>query len=224
MTEEEKKEFEEFLKWKAEKAQQAASTETKESSEKPADAEDVKAQKDVVPQTNTPPNTDVNKESNNTGLYILAAVLAIVLLFTLVMALSNSRQNNLSEAEAIAEVDDDSIAVVALDEEVAPENSKVTWDFTIVKDEIYDTNNIWAEIKSDNYISQRFPYEGYTYATISVRYMKKYGYDVIIVISKGQIHGNRYNGDNYITARFDDGTPKKYYLMKQLMAVLTESF
>lgn len=41
--------------------------------------------------------------------------------------------------------------------------------------------------------------------------MKKYGYDVIIVISKGQIHGSRFNGDNYITARFDEGAPKKYY-------------
>ena len=41
--------------------------------------------------------------------------------------------------------------------------------------------------------------------------MKKYGYDAIISITKGQIHGSRYNGNNYITARFDDGTPKRYY-------------
>ena len=211
MTEEEKKEFEDFLKWKAEKAQHAASSETEESPEIPVDVEDVKPQEEVVPQTSTASNSDVKKESNNTGLYILAAVLAIVLLFMLVMALSTSKRNDLSEVEAIAEVEEDSVAAIALDEEVAPENNKVTWDFTIVKDEIYDTNNIWAEIKSDNYISQRFPYEGYTYATISVRYMKKYGYDVIIVISKGQIHGSRFNGDNYITARFDEGAPKKYY-------------
>ena len=213
MTEEEKKEFEEFLKWKAEKAQQAASAETEESPEIPVDVEDVKPQKEVVSQTNTASNSVANKESNNTGLYILAAVLAIVLLFTLVMALSNSKQNDSSEVEAtVEEVEEvDTVAVALPDDEVAPEKNKVTWDFTIVKDEIYDTNNIWAEIKSDNYISQSFPYEGYTYATISVRYMKKYGYDVIIVISKGQIHGNRYSGDNYITARFDEGTPKKYY-------------
>ena len=73
-----------------------------------------------------------------------------------------------------------------------------------------DTKNIWANLKSDNSISQSFPYDGYTYATITIRYMKKYGYDAIISISKGQIHGSRYNGDNYITARFDEGTPKKY--------------
>ena len=210
MTEEDKREFEEFLKWKAEKAQQA-STETEESPEIPVDVEDAKPQKEAIPQTNTASNSDANKESNNTGLYILAAVMAIGLLFTLVMALSNSKHNSPSEVETVAEVEEDSVAAIELDEVAALENNKVTWDFTIVKDEIYDTNNIWAEIKSDNYISQRFPYEGYTYATISVRYMKKYGYDVIIVISKGQIHGNRYNGDNYITARFDEGSPKKYY-------------
>lgn len=211
MTEEEKKEFEEFLKWKKEKAKQADSTETEESPEIPVKVEDVKPQKEVVPQTNTASNTDGNKGIDNTWLYILAVVMAIVLLFTVVIALSDSKKGNLSEVEATEEVEVDTVAVALPDDEVAPENNKVTWDFTIVKDEIYDTNNIWAEIKSDNYISQRFPYEGYTYATISVRYMKKYGYDVIIVISKGQIHGSRFNGDNYITAKFDEGAPKKYY-------------
>ena len=217
MTEEDKKEFEEFLKWKAEKAKQTASTETEKSVETPVDVEDTKGEKNVVPQTDTLSEDNANKDSNNTGLYILAAVMAIVLLFILVMGLSSSRKNNLSDVEATEDVYDteevevDTVAVALPDDEVATESNKVTWDFTIVKDDMYDTNNIWAEIKSDNYISQSFPYEGYTYATISVRYMKKYGYDVIIVISKGQIHGNRYNGDNYITARFDEGTAKKYY-------------
>ena len=217
MTEEEKKEFEEFLKWKAYKAKLAASKETEESPASPVDVEDNEAQKDVVSQPDLVLNNDANKESNNTGLYILAAVMAIVLLFILVMGLSNSRKNNLSDVEATEDVYDteevevDTVAVALPDDEVATDNNKVTWDFSIEKDDMYDTNNIWAKIKSDNYVSQRFPYEGYTYATITVRYMKKYGYDVIINISKGQIHGSSYNGDNYITARFDEGTPKKYY-------------
>ena len=217
MTEEDKKEFEEFLKWKADKAKLAASTETEKSVETPVDVEDTKGEKNVVPQTDTLSEGDTNKESNNTGLYILAAVMAIVLLFILVMGLSSSRKNNLSDVEATEDVYDteevevDTVAVALPDDEVATDNNKVTWDFSIEKDDLYDTNNIWAKIKSDNYVSQRFPYEGYTYATITVRYMKKYGYDVIINISKGQIHGSSYNGDNYITARFDEGTPKKYY-------------
>ena len=211
MTEEEKKEFEEFLKWKAEKARMAASVETEVSSDTPAESDDTKSKKDVVPQSDMVSNGDANKESDNTWLYILAVVIAIVLLFTLVIALSDSKRSNTSDAETTEEVEVDTVAVALPNDEVAKEKNKVTWDFTITKDDMYDTNNVWAEIKSDNYISQSFPYEGYTYATITVRYMKKYGYDAIITISKGQIHGNRYNGNNYITARFDEGAPKKYY-------------
>lgn len=87
----------------------------------------------------------------------------------------------------------------------------VGWNFTFAKDEMTDSKNIWAKIRSDNYISQEFPYEGETYATITVRYMKKYGYDVLIQITKGQIVGNEFNGSNYVTVRFDDNAPKKYY-------------
>jgi len=212
MTEEEKKEFEEFLKWKAEKVKQMDSTKTEESAEISVDAEEVNTPGNVVPQTGTVSNVDANREIDNSWLYILAVVLAIVLLFTLVIALSDSnKQSNSIDAETTEEVEVDTVAVALPNDEVATENNKVLWDFTITKDDMYDTNNVWAEIKSNNYISQSFPYEGYTYATICVRYMKKYGYDVIITISKGQIHGSRYNGDNYITARFDEGSPKKYY-------------
>ena len=212
MTEEEKKEFEEFLKWKAEKAKQMDSTKTEESAEISVDAEEVITPENVVPQTGTVSNVDANREIDNSWLYILAVVTAIVLLFTLVIALSDSnKQSNTSDAETTEEVEVDTVAEALPNDEVTTEKNKVTWDFTIAKDDMYDTNNVWANIKSNNYISQSFPYEGYTYATICVRYMKKYGYDVIITISKGQIHGSRYNGDNYITARFDEGSPKKYY-------------
>lgn len=217
MTEEENKEFEEFLKWKAEKAQQSSIIEKEESPDSPVDVEDNETQKGVVSQPDLVLNSDANKESNNTGLYLLAAVMAIVLLFALVIGLSNNKQSHISDVEATEELDAtdevevDTVAVALPNDEVVSEKNKVTWDFSIAKDDMYDTNNVWANIKSDNYISQSFPYEGYTYATICVRYMKKYGYDVIITISKGQIHGNRYNGDNYITARFDEGAPKKYY-------------
>lgn len=40
--------------------------------------------------------------------------------------------------------------------------------------------------------------------------MKKYGYDVLLTIDRGQIVGNSINGSNYVTVRFDGGTPKKY--------------
>lgn len=211
MTEEEKKEFEEFLKWKAEKAKQTVSSQTEKPSGTPVEVNDAKIEKDAISQPDTVSNGYTNKENDNTWLYILATVMAIILLFTLVFAMSDSKQSNISDVEATKDLEVDTVEVALPNDEVATENNKALWDFTITKDDMYDTNNIWAEIKSDNYISQSFPYEGYTYATITVRYMKKYGYDVIINISKGQIHGSRYNGDNYVTARFDEGTPKKFY-------------
>lgn len=41
--------------------------------------------------------------------------------------------------------------------------------------------------------------------------MKKYGTNVMIQITQGQIIGNEYNGTNYVTVRFDEDAPKKYY-------------
>lgn len=121
MTEEEKKEFEEFLKWKAEKAQQAASKETEEPLEKPVDVEDVKLQKNIVPQTNS---TLPDSDAPHIGLYISTVVIAIVLLFiTSMIVLTNSEQNNLSETETIEEDEEDYVEAISLNAEVAPDRA-----------------------------------------------------------------------------------------------------
>lgn len=121
MTEEEKKEFEEFLKWKAEKAQQAPSKETEKPLEKTVDVEDVKLQKDIVSRTNS---TLPDSNANHIRLYISAVVIAIVLLFiTSMIVLTNSEQNNLSETETIAEEEEDYVEAISLDEEVAPDRA-----------------------------------------------------------------------------------------------------
>ena len=86
-----------------------------------------------------------------------------------------------------------------------------TWDYQSSMDEMTDTENFWASLKSDNYVEQDFPYQGDTYATITVRYMKKYGNDVIINIDRGQIVGIDVNGTNFVSARFDSDKPTKYY-------------
>lgn len=93
----------------------------------------------------------------------------------------------------------------------AVNKDSVTWNIQTSIDEMTDTKNIFASIRSINYVEQDFPYQGDTYATIIVRYMKKYGYDVLIAIDRGQIAGLDISGTNYVTVRFDDGTPKKYY-------------
>ncbi|MBO7559114.1 MAG: hypothetical protein J6T52_11560 [Bacteroidaceae bacterium] len=211
MTEEEKKEFEEFLKWKAEKAKLEEQDKQVEA-EKP---EEETGDNDVVfllsqQQNTTNTNNDVKKENNNPILIIALGIAAILILIYFVVVLSNKKEVALS-----AELEEDVLVVDTADafdvDSILPCKSKVVWDFSIEKDEMTDSKNIWASIISDNSISQDFPYEGLTFAKITIRYMKKYGFDAIISITKGQIHGNRYNGNNYITARFDDRTPKKYY-------------
>lgn len=213
MTEDEKKEFEEFLKWKAEKtklAEQEKQAETGISDEKSEDAY-IAPQQSQKHQPVTTTNNDAEKGSSNTGCIIAIAIVAILFLIFIVAGLSNKK--NLSQAtepEAEEEVSVDTVETCDADGTLS-KSTKVVWDFTIEKDEMTDTKNIWATIISDNSVSQNFPYEGLTFAQITIRYMKKYGYDAIISITKGQIHGNKYNGNNYITARFDDGTLKKYY-------------
>lgn len=106
----------------------------------------------------------------------------------------------------------DSVAVVDGEENVKDENTDVlTWQYESSIDEMTDTKNIWASLRSDNYIEQDFPYEGDTYATIIIRYMKRYGTDVILKIDKGQIVGIDVNSTNFVSAKFDDGEPRKYY-------------
>ncbi len=214
MTEDEKKEFEEFLQWKAEKArlaEQEKQAEAKKSDEK-IDDTDIGSQKLQNSQPVTTASNNVEKENDKIGYIIAIAVFAIFFLFFIVLGLSNKGE----ESQPVeSEVEEEIVTVDTLEgidtDGMLPERTKVVWNFTIEKDQMTDTKNIWATIISDNSISQNFPYEGSTFAKITIRYMKKYGYDAIISITKGQIHGNRYNGDNYITARFDDGTPKKYY-------------
>lgn len=213
MTEDEKKEFEEFLKWKAEKAkftEQGNQAETEKSSERLENI-DVAAQQSQEHQPVATVKNDIEKGNSNTGHIIAIAIIAILFLIFIVAGLSNKNEMpQQTEPKDEEEISVDTVEICDVDNAFS-ESTKVVWDFTIDKDEMTDSKNIWATIISDNSISQNFPYEGSTFAKITIRYMKKYGYDAIISITKGQIHGNRYNGNNYITARFDDGTPKKYY-------------
>lgn len=86
---------------------------------------------------------------------------------------------------------------------------KKTWTFSYETDEMTDSKNIWASVISDNTLRQDFPYQGDTYAKITVRYMKKFGTDVIIEITKGQIIHSSLGG-NVITIRFDSDEPRTY--------------
>lgn len=103
----------------------------------------------------------------------------------------------------------DDIAVNTVDDNNPTNGGKKTWSFSYETDEMTDSKNIWASLKSDNVLRQNSPYQGDTYAKITVRYMKKYGYDVIIEITKGQIIYSHVGG-NVLTIRFDSDEPRSY--------------
>lgn len=103
----------------------------------------------------------------------------------------------------------DDVLVPVVDKKDYAIGGKKTWSFSYDFDEMTDSKNIWASVKSDNCIRQNFPYQGDTYAKITVRYMKKYGYDVIVEITKGQIQYS-YARSNMMMIRFDSDEPKKY--------------
>lgn len=137
---------------------------------------------------------------------LLLAVFGVVI----VVSLSNCTPGQEGSAENTdgQQQEEDSGAAAAQKTE---EKDSITWEIRTALDEMTDSENIWASVKSDNYVNQDFPYEGNTYASITVRYMKKYGYDVLISIDRGQIVGFDYNNSNFVTVRFDSAAPKKYY-------------
>lgn len=123
----------------------------------------------------------------------------------------NKKEKKVETTDSVSAIDSIEKKQQPKQEEIEEDDDDlVTWNIQTKIDEMTDTKNIWASISSDNYIEQDFPYEGKTHATITVRYMKKYGYDILLGIEKGQIIGHDINGTNYVTARFDNGTPKKY--------------
>ena len=195
MTEDEKKEFEEFLKWKEERA--------KKEENKPTEVESKSVDNQ---QSSVLVDNDKVEGNNNTGIILAFVAVAMLILVFVVFGFAEKRTPPLDETEIV--VDSEIVEVV---EPATPETTKSTWDFTFDKDQLTDSKNIWASITSDNYITQEFPYNGQTRAIITVRYMKKYGFDVIIQISQGQMNGTQYYGTDYITARFDNGSAKKYY-------------
>lgn len=210
MTEEEKKEFEEFLKWKAEKNAKkdevSEKTDTSAQNNNEVNNDTTSSGSDNEKADNNQKNSETEKDT-----YILPLVIGVFLFFLIIIIVAFSSGSSKVAVQSMPEEDVDTVAEIVTPIEIEAETSKKTWDIRTEKDEMTDSKNIWATVLSDNCIRQDFPYEGLTYAKITVRYMKKYGYDVLINITNGQIHGSKYSNENYIIARFDEGSPKKYW-------------
>lgn len=160
--------------------------------------------------TSTPPkNSRPSEEKSILGGMIYVIILLVVSIIVIVWyALSSVQNENTRDldkelAEELTELKDNTTESQII-------HSK-GWDLTEEVDPMTDVKSVWKSLKSDNCNHFDFPYQGDTYATITVRYMKKYGTDVIFQIDRGQINGSKYRGNDYLTVRFDDGPAEKYY-------------
>lgn len=134
----------------------------------------------------------------------------IVIIILIVAVIKTFSDDEKRSAKKEAEVEKKVSEVVEkANKEVEKEKVK-EWEFSFDEDEMTSTRNVYARISSDNTIDQDFPY-GATGANICIRYMKKYGYDVLVTIDEGQFSGIDVSGTNYIMVRFDKGKAIKYW-------------
>ena len=172
------------------------------------DAEKTPVQSSPAKQTQPKPKPE-NDSDFRVVVYIALGVIGIVLLTFLLQGLSNSTNSSPAASSSVA-VDSVDVADIAPVHPAVTKETKKVWDFSFEKDPMTSSKNIWARIVSTNEIDQDAPYFS-TNASITVRYMKKWGYDVLISISSGQIYGNEYSNQNYVMVRFDDDKPVKYW-------------
>lgn len=85
------------------------------------------------------------------------------------------------------------------------------WKYDSIADEMSDKAIYFADVVSDNIEFFEFPYDGGTFAKLAIRKHPQYGTDIMFMISQGQLLCRDYNGTNYVTVRFDDNPPKRYY-------------
>ena len=147
------------------------------------------------------------KKENHVYSFSFFFIVIFILILVSVNTCSNDEKSSATEEEEVEKEFSD--AVESGDKEVEKEKVK-EWKFTFDEDEMNSSRNVYARISSLNTIAQDFPY-GATGANICIRYMKKYGYDVLVTIDEGQFSGIEVSGTNYIMVRFDKGKAIKYW-------------
>ena len=156
MTEEEKKEFEEFLQWKAEKAKSESSVEQRE--EEPV-VESREENKLESPQEIVNPSTPPPIENDNEGskykmvLIILAGFLLLYFIVAKCHSSSSSPQPAVEEeyvVDSIAEVVEESKPTVYVAHTINKDSiiNTMKADFTFKKDEFSTSDGCWVEPKS----------------------------------------------------------------------------
>lgn len=158
--------------------------------------------------SNTKPTSE---NENNSYVYLILAV--FVLIIALLIFISNASSNSTKETglDSVAVTDVTVIDEKGIEQKKEEVYDSIRWQVEESIDEMTDTKNVWKSLVSENLAYFDFPYEGGSFLKINVRYMKKYGTDVYITLSSGQLLSNEYNGTNYVMVRFDDDAPQKFY-------------
>lgn len=211
MTEEEKREFEEFLEWKrakqAEKERQEAALKTEGETKDATPANDNYSKDEKSPQpapvaSPTQGKATASSDSGGTILAIVGVTIGLIILLIFVATCNGgSSSPAAADYESVAIEGDSTAFVDTLDAPVSAEPAS-SWRYFEEVDEMTDKTAYFASVTSDDAAYFDFPYDGGSYLTLTVRKSPKFGNDVYIRISKGQFKTD-YDGTT-IKVRFDD--------------------
>lgn len=83
------------------------------------------------------------------------------------------------------------------------------WGYETSTDKMTSKPVATAMLRSENSLSLGFPYQGVNHGWLTIRRHPKYGTDVIVQVTKGQVLCRSYDGCT-ISVRFDDGKPARF--------------
>ena len=205
MTDEERKEFEEFQKWKEEKKKKEAliQGETNAPSE---DGSQIKEENSKPEEKNASADKPIDGKSSSSAysIFIYMTVLLGVIAIFCIFALTANK--NSSSSADYASVDSDYVDSTSMPEEGA----LAKWQYDTSKDQMRGATDYSAVLYSD-YNEEGGSYDGGNMYII-VRKAKKFGgLDVFLRLTNDQFGGSDYDGNNYVTVKFDNNSLMKFY-------------
>jgi hypothetical protein len=115
--------------------------------------------------------------------------------------LPESREGAKQDASAKAQISKLKNLTVKKEETQSPVSA---WEYSQSVDELSGKSAYNAQVRSSNFQSFGFPYNGETHGTLSLRKHPRYGKDLIFQVDQGQILCRSYSGCP-ISIRFDEG-------------------
>ncbi len=158
-------------------------------------------------------HTNGSNENGDSAKYVIIIFIVFMLIAIIITVWNASKGQTQSKSadSTYAAVDSTAVDSVSSENQYeqnsdAQEGYKSTpWEYTTDTDEMDDSKSRFASLISDNTVDFDSPYDGGSSLRLTVRYMKKYGTDVYITISRGQFICSEYEGTNNVRVRFDNG-------------------